>query len=498
MPKRETPAGGSNGDGRELVTYKDNDREAVRNMGWETEVGDDKVVDTFIPRVKISRNQNAQNFSIGLEHVPSESATHTREPSGLIRWQEADLEQRFYDVPDDTEYGSFEYEVELKTKPLPGHPWWQPNGDLRLPFTIRHKDVEFAYQPPLTQEEVASGRFKRPARVVNSYAIYSANGSRGPYAKLGHLYRPLVLDATGAKTWGQFTLDLVNNRIYISIASAFMRRAQFPLVVDPTIGYTTAGGSIETITDTASGHAASIGLFGTTGDQVTTVWVHGRGVFPPTNTLALALYIENRPSQTLPVSLVRDWGTGFAVVASGTPDWIPFALSHPLVSGQYYVLCWRATLASPLSVEVSYDNHTSTRSHSTSVGSFPYNWVEDFRNNRKSSVYADVVFTSPTVTADITRDFDIDALLVNRSTVTVASDARLAHISEVESGARLVDRFTSTVVSDSSLVEPFVIVTVESDARLAAIATVQSDAFLSVGAIGYNRFNAQDRVRWEF
>lgn len=82
----------------------------------------------------------------------------------------------------------------------------------------------------------------RPDEIVGSYAVY-CNKLNGKYktGKLCHIYRPHVIDADGKIEWCELKID--SNNLKIILPSAFMQTAKYPVRLDPTIGYTSIGGT---------------------------------------------------------------------------------------------------------------------------------------------------------------------------------------------------------------------------------------------------------------
>jgi hypothetical protein len=108
-------------------------------------------------------------------------------------------------------------------------------------------EFDFWYQPALTDEEIAEGA-SRPDNVVGSYAVYhksKANHRIGStnYAtgKAFHIYRPKAIDASGAETWAE--LNYNDGVLSVSVPQTFLDNAVYPVVVDPTFGYSTCGAS---------------------------------------------------------------------------------------------------------------------------------------------------------------------------------------------------------------------------------------------------------------
>ena len=132
----------------------------------------------------------------------------------------------------------FEIEVILKEKPKTNV----------VSFTLdNYENLDFWYQPVLTQQEIDEGS-SRPENIVGSYAVYSkekANHIVGQtnYAtgKVGHIFRPKIIDSVGTKVWGD--LHIENGILSVTIPQVFLDNAVYPVLVDPTFGYTGIGAS---------------------------------------------------------------------------------------------------------------------------------------------------------------------------------------------------------------------------------------------------------------
>src|SRR3989304_956204 len=96
---------------------------------------------------------------------------------------------------------TFEFEAILQEKPLSNVFNFQLTGT---------ENLNFFYQPALTQQEIDEGA-ERPENVVGSYAVYHKtkgvmNDESGMEYKVGkalHIYRPKVTDANGDRVWGK-------------------------------------------------------------------------------------------------------------------------------------------------------------------------------------------------------------------------------------------------------------------------------------------------------
>lgn len=151
---------------------------------------------------------------------------------------------------------------------------------------IGAENMDFFYQPALTQKEIDEGSV-RPDNVIGSYAVYSktkanhctncigvtreiiqADGTSTTtqiiatnYAtgKLLHIYRPEAIDADGNRVWA--VLDYKNGVLSVTVPQEFLDNAVYPVRVDPTFGYTSVGsteGALSAGTAQFNGSNASV------------------------------------------------------------------------------------------------------------------------------------------------------------------------------------------------------------------------------------------------
>ena len=212
---------------------KDNPKDKI-----EVIVGDDKQPD-FKPQVKIQRWDNECNVSLRLVDDEPKTPTTVDNKIELIGEKK---EVHFYDIQNE-EYpeGATEFEVILKEKPLSNV----------VEFTLVDKDVEYFYQPALTKKEIDEG-VVRPENVANSYAVYAktpktnyVGGKEYKVGKIGHIYRPKIIDAKGIEVWGDLRIE--NGVLSVTIPQDFLDNAIYPVIVDPTFGYTSVGASTITL-----------------------------------------------------------------------------------------------------------------------------------------------------------------------------------------------------------------------------------------------------------
>jgi len=130
-----------------------------------------------------------------------------------------------------------------------------------ISIAIETSNLAFYYQPPLNLELVGKEyegwkinethafddkgvlRNYRPLNVVGSYAVYSTTKRNNEYktGKLFHIYRPLLIDAKGKTSWA--ILNITKTALTITVNQTFLASATYPVIVDPTFGKTSIGGS---------------------------------------------------------------------------------------------------------------------------------------------------------------------------------------------------------------------------------------------------------------
>jgi hypothetical protein len=200
---------------------------------------DDKQVD-FYPQVKILNLNNEFNYSIRLNEEMTFGNKHQFKADGieLGRDSKAFLENK--NVKNECYTGSdlFEWFIYIKRKPLTN----------KIYFSINTKDVRWDYQGILTPEEIARGG-NRPDDIQGSFALYCPKqnhiigGTNYMAGKVGHVPAPYVVLLDGTKIKCQMTIDNGLLVIEIPLEIYLNWNWEIPLLLDPTLGYTTAGGS---------------------------------------------------------------------------------------------------------------------------------------------------------------------------------------------------------------------------------------------------------------
>lgn len=163
---------------------------------------------------------------------------------------------------------AYEFEITLKDKPSTNE----------LEFSLQTKDIDFFYQPSLTEEIIpekgeivtdtyhlsSGGELKvfRPARVVGSYALYHKNPPKNikdnkkyETGKLGHIYRPKIYDADGKWVWGKLNVNIEKEILTVIIPQDFLDTARYPIThaAGSTFGYFSKGASQADFANTIRG-----------------------------------------------------------------------------------------------------------------------------------------------------------------------------------------------------------------------------------------------------
>ena len=251
------------------------------------------------------------------------------------------------------------------------------------------QDKDFFYQPPLNVEMASStctetdcGGSHRPENVVGSYAVYSkvhANHILGQTnydtGKLFHIYRPLVTDANGSTTWA--SLNIVNGVMSVTVPQSFLDSASYPVVVDPTFGYTTIGASVDT--NDFNFVATGFPYTATTGDTITKYSFYGyqtTGSYPEVATyLVVAGVATSRldTAQTITLPPTTAAWTDSSVISVSMSGGSTYAIAFGKLVSKVYV---------------KYDSSGGAGKHASIQTSLPSTWAGTTSSGSRYSFYA--------------------------------------------------------------------------------------------------------------
>jgi len=292
------------------------------------------------------------------------------------------LTVKIYEV--NVDEGGVEYEAILKEKP--------PVNSISFP--IDTKNLNWFYQPPLDQElNVSAYNFvnathaikdgvvvnHRPLNVVGSYAVYHAYKRDNEYktGKAFHLYRPHAVDAEGRETW--LDLRVEKGKLTITINQEFLDAAAYPITIDPTFGYTTAGASWITDITYAYGYRFT-GSAGTATEI--TAYIKNTNELSSEDAAA-AIYKQSDETYVV--------GTGRVSIPADSTDWRDFDIADTTIYDEdYYLFIW----SDSHQMQIAYDTGTSgyrAMDPNMDETSFP-NWPSTaltsmFTGNEKLSIY---------------------------------------------------------------------------------------------------------------
>lgn len=230
----------------------------------DVEIGDIKEGKMFYPQFKTKHWSNECNFSVRLKD-DDYSTGKVSEKDGKVSWKNKDRTARFYDKDDVSDNGGFEFEVEFATKPVSNVVEFSLESknlvfykQVEVSDTEAQKLIDATVQAKVTNPSLViptlaeAKRLIRPENVLDSYAVYHSykknNNILKDYqtGKAFHIYRAWAEDANGIRVWCDMDIDANTKEMQITIPQDFLDTAQYPVLLDPTFGYTTAGASLFT------------------------------------------------------------------------------------------------------------------------------------------------------------------------------------------------------------------------------------------------------------
>lgn len=204
------------------------------------------------------------------------------------------------------------------------------------------ENYDFFYQAPLTEQEIAEGA-SRPPEIEGSYAVYHKtlkNHILGQenYAtgKVMHIPRPQVWELeneAATKEWAELSYN--NGELCVTARQEFLDNANYPVRIDPTFGYTTAGATSNGSTAIQCGFAST-----TESGAVSSITAYTQDTSSPFSNMGMAMYTSTGtvPSNTIPdVFLAED--SGNYTFVSTTADWYTTNVSYSVSASTDYWLC---------------------------------------------------------------------------------------------------------------------------------------------------------------
>lgn len=222
--------------------------ENVNARNLSIRVGD-STANRFKPELEITAWNGECSFKIDLRTDTSRTITESITPP-----VEQDLNSRIEGQQDSV----FSFEIYLRDD---GNLEWEivlaclPDTNV-FAFKYEATGLTFAYQDTLTDDEKLWA--ERPDSVVGSYAVFHSDArnnwkdSTGDWhvyqtGKAFHIYRPKAVDSAGKEIWCD--LRIADGEFKVTVDKKWLKNASYPVSIDPTIGYTTLGGSNNAATD---------------------------------------------------------------------------------------------------------------------------------------------------------------------------------------------------------------------------------------------------------
>ena len=362
------------------------DKYTITVDGETVEVGKDAL--TFTPEITMYRFGDEAWLKLNEPTVNGaplvQKNSYSSTDGDTILWGSKDIQFKFYQKldPMDSSYGAFEYEIIIANSKA-----GTTSVINNVSFPIQTQGLEFFYQPALTVGQIADG-MSRPESVVGSYAVYYSKS--GDYSAMGgktyksgkafHIYRPELIDDAGNKIYADINIENGYLTINFSNIQDWLSGAKYPVVIDPTFGYTDVGLSTTAMNAAlmrgtmVASPATSVVLSITAycgGDW--TGLTYFKGVMTD-NALAIIANGVGDPSDSMPISQVYGWHT--SVMAT------PPAITNGVTYGIF-------TIHSIGGGGIKYDSVANVgRDDATNVYAIPIDPDDANTNNLKLSIYA--------------------------------------------------------------------------------------------------------------
>jgi len=345
---------------------------------------------------KLIMNKWDKEVSLKVSY-PSEKLS-TNKPTINMNEQSKRVLQNYGDVSFDIyqiDNNSMEYLLILNQKPDTN------SFDLELNYT---EGLEFNYQAPLYKEQGLTEPnatcnatdcqgSHRPENVVGSYAVYHNYKRNNQYktGKLFHIYRPKIFDANNKTVWG--TLDYSQNKLTVTVPQDFLDKASYPVRVDPSFGYDTAGSSYERLFYEGCCPSYLKEQMGTNhsvnSSSITTISCHMN--LTGDGNITIGYYEQNGNSQGNH-SLINDTGATDDI----SIGWNHFGLGGSISSNNSYILAISAVdgiaSTSEIDLAISYDDTGATGfyldRYNTNETHLADPFVPDSNTSREYSIYA--------------------------------------------------------------------------------------------------------------
>lgn len=287
-----------------------------------------------------------------------------------------------------TQDGLLEHSITFNSKPV-------SNG---LIFSVDcSPNIEWCYQPALTQDEIDAGA-QRPANVVGSYALYIdkahkfvdpqgieiVNYATGKYC---HIYALTLTDANNNVSYAPLNYNPLTKKLIATMDNNWLTNATYPVVVDPEIGYHSNGSTLLGIVLAAYSDIFSAARYtASAGDVITkySAYLFSGSGYP--YTCGMTAYDFNG---SIPVNRLAQ-ETVLTITDSNTGKWWDSStVSQSLTNGTVYIVAMGHSSSTDLYgyYDTGGSNNNSRCDGATAL---PDPWVDSFQSNYKVSIYATV------------------------------------------------------------------------------------------------------------
>ena len=342
------------------------------------------LADTTKPKVTLEKFGGEIALGVSYDKIKAQGSRPLF--SKNMEWEQGDemMEMVPIDATTTMEDGGMEINIHLAAKPASNV----------FTFQLENwQNLDFFYQPELTPEEIAEGAY-RPENVIGSYAVYykdHANHVLGQtnYAtgKAYHIFRPKVYDDNGAEVWAQ--MSYAGGMLSVTVPQEFLDTANYPVVVDPTFGYTSNGASSSGNNNFLSGTQFALPDNGTI--TKFSAEVHVQSVNADGLTQARAgIYLSSSNARIASTSEVSTISTTDAF-SDFTPD-----AGISLTADTYWLLILGSSDIDQIGFGYDTDASVVGSRVAATYPNFPTTYSPSADNDRKYSIYATYTATPAT------------------------------------------------------------------------------------------------------
>jgi hypothetical protein len=380
----------------------------ISTVGSVTTIIGDESNNTFSPTIKLSKQFfEDSNITISWNtNTPSLGNTNVLIEDKIVKYKRNTYELWFYQLPygSDPSKGGFEFMAKLDSKPSKNV----------FSFKIDAPNLDFFYQPPLNEENYSKDfdctatlcintkdnyTVKRPENVVGSYAVYHKTKANNQYGtgKVTHIYRPYVSDSLGVWEWAN--LSIAGNTLTITISQKFLDTATYPIYIDPSFGYTTAGASS---TGMSNARAKTTDTYtASAGDTLTQFAYYGRSQNQVTDSFDMVLYTY---SGGVPVNKS---GNQVRTVPGYTLGWHFVDATFSMTEGTTYTIArgnqtatafdmYYDSVGTPTQTSIQTNASLLTTWNQSSTASTRFSWYANYTQSGVSFTPAfNITITSP-------------------------------------------------------------------------------------------------------